>query len=123
MVVPAGVAAFGGDSRVVVGGDSPSSSAPPLGEGVISGLPVTPPFPLVDELGVAVPRVVGDAVAYGLAVAIALGLGDALPGVGRGVAVVAGDALWVWPEIETIAAPTTASVASNRRDVFIRDKD
>jgi hypothetical protein len=123
LVVPAGVVAFGGDSRFVGGGDSPSSSAPPLGEGVISGLPVTPPFPLVDRLGVAVPRVVGDAVAYGLAVAIALGLGDALPGVGRGEAAAAGDALWVWAEIDTIAAPATASVAPNRRDVFIGDKD
>jgi hypothetical protein len=121
LVVPAGVAAFGDDSRVVGGGDSPSSCAPPLGEGVISGLPVTPPFPLVDELGVAVPRVVGDAVAYGLAAAIAPGLGDAVPGVGRGVAVVAGDALWVWPEIETIAAPATASIAASSRDAFISD--
>jgi hypothetical protein len=123
LVVPAGVAAFGGDSRVVVGGDSPSSWAPPLGEGVISGVTLAPCSLLVDELGVTTARVVGDAVAYGLAVAIALGLGDALPGVGRGVAVVAGDALWVWPEIETIAAPTTASIAPNRRDGFIRDKD
>jgi hypothetical protein len=34
-----------------------------------------------------------------------------------------GDVLWVWAEIETIAAPTTASVAPNRRDVFISDRD
>ena len=56
-----------------------------------------------------------------LAVAVARGPGDAA--VGRGEAVAGGDALWVWAEIDTIAAPTTASVAPNRRDVFIRDKD
>jgi hypothetical protein len=121
LVLPAGVAAFGGDSRVVEEGDSPSTWAPPLGEGVISGLTLAPCSLPVDELGVAVPRVVGDAVGYGLAVAVARGLGDA--GVGRGEAVVAGDGLWVWPEIETIAAPTTATVAPNSGDVFISDKD
>jgi hypothetical protein len=117
---PAGVAAFGGDSLVVGEGDSPSSWAPPLGEGVISGFPVAAPFGFVDALGVAAPRVVGDAVEYGLAVAVAVGLGDAA--FGRGEGLVAGDALWVWPEIETIAAPTTASVSPNKRDVFISDK-
>ena len=121
MVVPAGVAAFGDDSRVAGRGDSPSSWAPPLGEGVISGLTLAPCSPLVDELGVAVPRVVEDAVAYGLTVAVASGRGDAA--VGRGEAVAAGDALWLWAEVDTIAAPTTARVAPNRRDVFIRDKD
>jgi hypothetical protein len=58
---------------------------------------------------------------YGLAVAVALGLGDAA--VGRGEAVAAGDALWVWAEIETIAAPTTATVAPNSGGIFISDKD
>ena len=101
--------------------DSPSSWAPPLGEGVISGLTLAPCSLLVDELGVTTPRVVGDAVAYGLAVAVARGPGDAA--VGRGEGVVAGDALWVWAEIGTIAAPTKASVAPNTRDVFISDKD
>ncbi|HEU5246470.1 MAG TPA: hypothetical protein VFU09_05210 [Candidatus Udaeobacter sp.] len=121
MVVPAGVAAFGGDSRVVGGGDSPSSWAPPLGESVISGLNLAPCSLLVDDLGVTAPRVVGDAVAYRLAVAVARGPGDAA--VGRGEAVAAGDALWVWAQVETIAADTTASVAPNRRDVFISDRD
>jgi hypothetical protein len=121
LVVPAGVAAFGDDSRGVGGGDSPSSWAPPLGEGVISGLTVAPCSLLVDELGVAAPRVVGDAVAYGLAVAVARGFGAAA--VGRGEAVAAGDALCVWPEIETIAALTTTSVAPNSRDVFTSDKE
>ncbi|HMH04004.1 MAG TPA: hypothetical protein VK556_07360 [Candidatus Udaeobacter sp.] len=121
MVVPAGVAPFGGDSRVAGRGDSPSSWAPPLGEGVISGLTFAPCSLLVGKLGVTAPRVVGDAVAYERAVVVARGLGDAA--VGRGEAVAAGDVLWVWAEIETIAAPTTASVASNRRDVFISDRD
>jgi hypothetical protein len=121
LVVPAGVAAFGDDSRVVGGGDSPSSWAPPLGEGVISGLTVVPCSVLLDELGVTAPRVVEDAVAYGLAVAVARGPGDAA--VGRGEDVAAGDALWVWAQVETIAAATTASVAPNRRDVFISDRD
>jgi hypothetical protein len=87
----------------------------------VKGLGLAPCSLLVDELGVAGPRVVGDAVAYGLAVAIARGPGDAA--VGRGEAVAAGDALWVWAEVDTIAAPTTARVAPNRRDIFIRDKD
>ena len=56
-----------------------------------------------------------------LAVAVARGPGYAA--VGRGEAVAAGDVLWVWAEVDTIAAPTTASVAPNRRDVFIGDKD
>jgi len=59
--------------------------------------------------------------AYGLAVAVARGLGDAAAG--RGEAVDAGDVPWVWAEIETIAAPRTTSVASKRRDVFISDRD
>lgn len=95
------------------------SWAPPLGEGVISGVTLAPCSPLVGELGVATPRVVGDAVAYGLAVAVARGPEDAA--VGRGEAVAAGDALWVWAE--TIAAPKQTSVAPNRRDVFISDRD
>ena len=66
------------------------------------------------------PRVVEDDVAYGLADAVASGRGDAA--VGRGEAVTTGDALWVWPKIETIAAPTTASVAPNRHNVFVDDK-
>ena len=121
MVVSAGVAAFGDDSRVVGRGDSLSSWAPPLGESVISGLTLASCSLLVDELGVTMPRVVGDAVAYGLAVAVARGPGDAA--VGRGEVVAAGDVIWVWAEVDTIAAPTTASVAPNRRDVFIGDKD
>ena len=56
-----------------------------------------------------------------LAVAVARGPGDAA--VGRGEAIAAGDALRVWAEVETIAAPTTASVDPIRRDVFISDKD
>jgi hypothetical protein len=120
LVLSLGLAGPGGGFRVV-GEDSPSSSAPPLGEGVISGLTLAPCSLLVDELGVAASRVVEDAVAYGLAVAVTRGLGNAA--VGRGEAVAAGDALWVWPEIETIGAPTTASVAPNRRDVFISDRD
>ena len=121
MVVPAGVAAFGGDSGVAGLGDSPSSWAPPLGEGVISGLTLAPCSLLVGKLGVTAPRVVGDAVVCGLAFAVARGLGDAALGLGEAVA--AGDVLWVWAEIETIAAPTTASVAPNGRDVFISDRD
>ena len=96
-----GLATSGGDSRLAED-DFPSSSAPPLG------------------LTVAAGGVVGDVVGYGLAVAVARGVGDAA--VGRGEAVVAGDALWLWAELETIAAPTTASVAANRRDVFTSDK-
>ena len=46
-------------------GDSPSSWAPPLGEGVVSGLTVAPCSLLIDELGVTAPRVVGDAVVVG----------------------------------------------------------
>ena len=121
MVVPAGVAPFGGDSAVAGLGDSPSSWAPPLGEGVISGLTLAPCSLVVGKLGVTAPRVVEDAVAYGLAVAVARGLGDAALGLGEAGA--AGDVLWVWADTETIAAPTTASVASNRRDVFISDRD
>jgi hypothetical protein len=105
----------------VVEEDSPSSSAPPLGDAVTSGLALGLGVPLVDELAVAAPCIVGEAVAYGLAVAVARGLGDAV--VGRGEAVVAGEALWVWAKIEGIAALTTASVTANRRDVFTRDKE
>jgi hypothetical protein len=60
-------------------------------------------------------------VACELCVAVARGPGDAP--VGRGEAIAAGDALRVWAEIETIAAPTTASVDPNSGDVFISDKD
>ena len=74
MVLAAGVASCGGDSRVV-DGDSPSSWAPPLG------------------LTVAAGREVGDAEAYGVAVASARGFGDALLAGGRGDTVVVGDAL------------------------------
>jgi hypothetical protein len=105
----------------VVEEDSPSSSAPPLGDAVTSGLALGLGVPLVDELAVAAPCIVGEVVAYGLAVAVARGLGDAV--VGRGEAVVAGEALWVWAEIEAITALTTASVTANRRDVFTGDKE
>jgi hypothetical protein len=91
-----------------------------VGEGVIPGPTPAPCSLLVDELGVAVPRVVGNAVACGLAVAVVRGLGDAA--VERAEAVAAGDALWVWPEIETIAAATTASVAPNQGDLFTSER-
>ena len=42
------------------------------------------------------PRVVEDAVAYGVAVAVARGLGDAALGLGEAGA--AGDVLWVWAD-------------------------
>ena len=99
----------------------PSSSAPPLGDAVTSGLALGLGVPLVDGLAVAAPCIVGKAVANGLAVAVARGLGDAV--VGRGEAVVAGEALCVWAEIEAIAALTTASVTANSRDVFTGDKE
>jgi hypothetical protein len=113
-------------------GSSPSSWAPPLGEGVVTGFPVAPPFPLVDGLGVAAPRVVGDAAVYGLTVAVAPGLGDAAVGRGEAVAasetLAAGEAvapglLCVWADTATIGASNMANIAPNRHNVFIGDKE
>lgn len=101
-----------------MGGDSPSSWAPPLGEAVTAGLALAPRSGVVDGLDVAAPDVVGDAVANGLAV----GVGDALPGVGRGETVAAGDALAVCAEIGTIAASRTTSMVPSKSNVFISDR-
>jgi hypothetical protein len=134
-----GLAASGGDFRVVGDDDDcPSSSAPPLGVGVTSGLPLGLGVPLVNGLAVVTPRIVGDAVACGFVVAVARGVGDALPTVGSGEvvaaveAVVAGDSgapgltwtvvLRVCADIEAITALKTASVAPNGRDVFTNDE-
>jgi hypothetical protein len=100
-----GVATCTGDCRV--GGDSPSSWAPPLGEAVTAGLTLAPRSGVVDGLNVAAP--------------VGRGLGDAPPGVGRGETVAAGDALAVCADIGTIAATRTTSMAPSKSNVFISD--
>lgn len=103
-------------------GDSPSSWAPPLGEAVTAGLTIPPRSGVVDGLDIAAPDLVGDPVANGLAVRVGRGPGDALPRVGRGETVAAGDALAVCADIGTIAASRTTSMAPSKSNVFISDR-
>ena len=105
-----------------MGGDSPSSWAPPLGEAVTAGLTLAPRSGVVDGLNVAAPDVVGDPVANGLAARVGRGLGDAPPRVGRGETVAAGDALAVCADIGTIAASRMTSMAPSKSNVFISDR-
>ena len=87
---------FTGDCRAE--DDSPSGWAPPLGEAVAVGVTRASRTREVDGLDVVAPDVTGDPVAYGLAVRVGREVGDALPGVGRGETVAAGDALAVCAE-------------------------
>jgi hypothetical protein len=76
----------------------------------------------VEGLDVVAPDVTGDPVAYGLAVRVGREVGDALPGVGRGETVAAGDALAVCAEIGTIAPSRTTSMAPSKSNVFISNR-
>jgi len=119
LALSVGVAAFSDDSRVL-GDDSPSSCAPPLGDTVAVGLTLAPLSSRVEGVDVAA---VADPTTGGFAITGEPGLADVLPGVGRGETVAAGDAVMVCAATGIIEAPSRTKRTAGKSSVFITDRD
>lgn len=119
LALSVGVAAFSDDSRVL-GDDSPSSCAPPLGDTVAVGLPLAPLSSRVEGLDGAA---VADPTAGGFAITGESGLGDVPPGVGRGETVAAGDAVMVCAPTGIIEAPRRRKRTAAKSNVFMTNRD